>query len=85
MLWSWFLLMIRLHSFCWLRVEDRHPRMLPVLGLGSLALMCNRNNSEITQILKTCSSKTLESHYSLLVKLKNEEHGFAIRFVEFYF
>ena len=72
MLWSRFVLRMRLRSLCSLRDEDKHPRILPVLGLGNLALMCNRNNSEFTPILNTCISTTLESHNSLLVELQEE-------------
>ena len=70
--------------------------MLPVLGLGNLALMTNRFNSEFSPNLNTCISTTLERHSSILVELqeeryislgyfKNEEHDFATRSVEFYF
>ena len=70
--------------------------MLPVLGLGNLALMGIRINSEFSQNLSTCISTTFESHNSLLVELqelkyislgwlKNEEDDFSSRFVEFHF
>jgi len=46
--------------------------MLPVVRLGNLALVRNRNKSGFPPILNTCVSTTLENHNSLLVELQEE-------------
>ena len=67
--------------------------MLPVSGLGSLALMGHRNSSEFSLVLNVCVSTTLERHNFVSVELraerylilglsKYEEHGSAIEIVE---
>ena len=58
----------------------KHPRMLPVLGLGNIALMENRNISELSPILIKCVSTTLESHKSLWVGSKEEIYLFLEQF-----
>ena len=69
--------------------------MLSVLGLSNLTLMGNKNNTESSPILNTCTSTTLEIQSFLLVELreeryivleysKYEEYNFAISFVDIY-
>ena len=72
MLSTWLVLRMR-SPLALLSANDvRHPQMLPVLGLGNLSLVGNRNNSEFSPILNTCISTTSESHNSLLVEMQKE-------------
>ena len=50
--------------------ENKHPQMLPVLGLENLVLVGNRKKSEFLPMLNTCTSTSLKSHNSLMVELR---------------
>ena len=73
MLWSWLVLSVHPPSLCSLRDENKHPRILPVLGLGSLPLMEKRKNInryDFSPILNTCISTTLEREDSLSTEVR---------------
>ena len=60
------------HSIRSLREGDKHSWMVPVLGLGNIALMGIRNISEHALTLNTCISTAFESHFSLWLELQDE-------------